>query len=102
MTIDQQSELITNSLCSSSHQLNTKLKEKVGKNLDYVYVLLGVLCFTTIAISTIFVWYAHQFSDLSVLKENLKDDLIVNDIKQIVRMVLKDIDYQPLYEGSDG
>lgn len=101
MTIDQQSELITNSLCTSSHQLNTKLIQKIDRNLSYVYVFLGVLCCATIAISTIFVWYAHQCSELSVLRENLKNDLIVNDIKHIVRILIDD-EYKPLYDSSAG
>lgn len=91
MAIDQQSKL------KSTSQPSMKLKNI----FDYVYVLLGISCFATVAIAAIFVWNVHRFNDLSVLRENLKNDLIVDDIKHIVRIVLQELgnEYQPLHEA---
>lgn len=88
MSINHQSELISKSFGSSSN--NSKKKERnFAGNLYIVYVLLGILYISTIAI-IIYVCYANRIN-LSVLKENLKNDFIVNDIKHIVRIVLKDM-----------
>lgn len=97
MTIDQQSALISNSLAPSSHHSKSKLKN----NLDNVYVFLGISFFATIGIATIFVWYAYQLNDLSVLRQNLRNELIVNDIKHIVKIILDDIknEQHTPYEG---
>lgn len=90
MTIDQQLDL--KSICQTSSPM------KVKNICDYVYVLLGFSFFAIIA--SILLWNVHKFNDLSVLREKLKNDLIVNDIKQIVQAVLKDIEnqYQPLHQ----
>lgn len=91
MTIDQQSEL------KSISQPSMKLKNI----FDYVYVLLGISCFATMAIAGIFVWNVYRYNDLSVLRENLKNEVIVDDIKHLVRIVLKELenDQQPLHEA---
>lgn len=73
---------------------------KLKNIFDYLYVLLGISCFVAVAIVTIFLWNVHQSNELLVLRENLKNELVVNDIKKIVQMVLKDAenDYRPQYE----
>lgn len=102
MSINHQSELISKSLCSSSNHS----KEKEGNfsgNLHYVYVLLGILYLSTIAIAILCVCYGNRLNDLSVLRENFKDELIVTDIKHIVERVLKDMknEHPPLYKLSE-
>lgn len=96
MSINHQSESISNSLPSSS-------SHRSSGNLCFVYVLLGVLCFLTIMIATIFVCYVNRLSDLSVLRDNLKNDFIVDDIKHIVQMVLRDMknEHQPVHKLSE-
>lgn len=69
-----------------------------------IYVLLGISCTAATVIATLFVWNVYQFHDLSVLRENLKNDLIVNDIRHIVKIALRDMEneYRPLQEGRKG
>ncbi|KAG4078140.1 hypothetical protein HA402_002192 [Bradysia odoriphaga] len=83
MTIGPQCETITH--CQTSKAI------KLKSIFDYVYVSLAILCFASIAIVAIVVWNVHQFNDLSVLRENLRNDLVVSDIKHIVEIVLKDM-----------
>lgn len=58
---------------------------------DYLLLLLGISCVVAIAVVTTFLWTVQRTNELTVLQENLKNDLIVKDIEQIVRMVLKDV-----------
>lgn len=103
MSINHQSELISKSLCSSSNHSKEQKENNCSGNLCFVYVLLGFLCLSTVAFATIFVCYANRLNDLSVLRENLKNDFIVSDIKRIVQIVLKDMkhEYPPLYKLSE-
>lgn len=102
MSINNQSELISKSLCSSSNHSKEKENNFSG-NLYFVYVILGILYLSTIAIAIIFVYYANGLNDLSVLRENLKSEFIANDIKHIVQVVLKDMknEHPPLYKLSE-
>lgn len=96
MSINHQSEL----LCSSSNHSKEK-GNNLARNFYFVYVLLGILYVTTVAI--ICVCYTNRLNDLSVLKENLKNEFIVNDIKHIVQIVLKDMknEHQPVFKLSE-
>lgn len=80
MKIDPKSE-------KTKPDCQTKLKSV----FDNVYVLLAILCFASVAILGIFVWNVHQLNDISVLRENLRNDLVVSDIKQIVQIALRDM-----------
>lgn len=96
MSINHQSELISPN--------DSKEKENnFGGNLYFVYVLLGILYLSTIAIGIICVCSANRLNDLSVLRENLKNEFILNDIKHIVQIVLKDMknEHQPLHKLSE-
>lgn len=102
MSINHQSELISKSLCSSSSESKEKENNFSG-NFFLVYVLLGILYLSTIAIAVICVCYANRLNDLSALRENLKNEFILNDIKHIVQVVLKDMknEHQPLHKLSE-
>lgn len=84
MTADSQTERISHGEPSQPIKLNTIT--------DYLYALLAIILYiASIAIVAVFVWNAHQVNDLSVLRENLRNDLVAGDIKHIVQMVLRDI-----------
>lgn len=102
MSINHQSELLSKSLCSSSNHSKEK-ENNFGGNLYFVYVLLGILYFSTIAIAVTFMCYANRLNDLSALREHLRNEFIVNDIKHIVQIVLKDVknEHQPVYKLSE-
>lgn len=97
MSINHQSELI------SSPNDSKEKENNFGGNLYFVYVLLGILYLSTIAIGIICVCSANRLNDLSVLRENLKNEFILNDIKHIVQIVLKDMknEHQPLHKLSE-
>lgn len=86
MTIDSQTETISHCQPSKSIELKT--------NSNYIYVICAILYFASITVVAIFVWNVHQVNDLSVLRENLRNDLVVSDIKHIVQSVLRE--YTPL------
>lgn len=69
---------------------------------DYVYALLAIILYiASIATVAMFVWNVHQVGDVSVLRENLRNDLVVEDIRRIVQMVLRDMelmDNTPFYD----
>lgn len=103
MSINHQSELLSKSLCSSSSDHSKEKENNFSRNLYVVYVLVGILYLSTIAIALICVCYANRLNDLSMLRENLKNEFIVTDIKHIVQMVLKDMknEHQPMYKLSE-
>lgn len=105
MSINHQSDsLPSKSLCSSSaNHSKEKENNNFGGNFYFIYALLGILYLATIAIGIICVCYGNRLNDLSVLRENLKNEFILTDIKHIVQMVLKDMknDHQSLYKLSE-
>ncbi len=72
-------------------------------NLYFIYVLLGILYVSTIAILCVCYANANRLNDLSVLRENLKNEFIVNDMKRIVQIVLKDMknEHPPVFKLSE-
>ncbi|KAJ6637052.1 Olfactomedin-like protein 2B [Pseudolycoriella hygida] len=65
---------------------------------DNVYVLFIICCLAAIAISAICVWNVRQNNGLAELRQNLKNDLVVEDLRNIIEFVLKDLknDLTPL------
>lgn len=68
-----------------------------------VHYLLGILYFLFIAMAVAFVCFTNRINDLSVLRENLKNELIVNDLKHIVQAILQksNNEYEKLQHPTD-
>lgn len=82
--IDPRFETISQGQTSEPKTMNTIA--------DYIYALIGIMLYIgSIVIVAMFVCNFNQVDDVSVLRENLRNDLIVDDIKHIVQMVLRDI-----------
>lgn len=82
--IDPRTETISQGQTSEPNTMNTIA--------DYIKALIGIMLYiATIVIVAMFVCNFHQVDDVSALRENLRNDFIVDDIKHIVQMVLKDI-----------
>lgn len=98
MPINHQSEFISHG-SSSNHP--KKKENNYSGNFCVVYVLLGILYVSTGAI--ICACYTSRQSDLTVLRENIKNEFVVNDIKHIVQIVLNDIrdEHQPVFRMSE-
>lgn len=98
MSINHQSEFT--SKCSSSNHPK-KRENNCSGNFYVIYVLVGILYVSTVSI--ICAYYTNQRNDLTVLRENFKNEFIVNDIKHIVQRVLNDIrnEHQPAFRMSE-
>lgn len=91
---------------SDSENMTTYKRVKCGKQcgdkLNVIYIILATVVACVFVIDVLLVFYVNRVTDLSVLQSSLQTDYIKEEIRQIVRVTLRDLrDEEPQYALSE-
>lgn len=79
-----------------------KCGKQCGDNLNLIYLILATLATCVFVIDVLLVFYVNRVTDLAVLQSSLQTDYIKEEIRQIVRLTLRDLrDEEPTYALSE-
>lgn len=91
---------------SDSENMPTYKRVKCGKQcgdkLNLIYFILATLAVCVFVIDVMLVLYVNRVTDLAVLQSSLQTDYIKEEIREMVRITLRDLrDEEPTYTLSE-